>query len=323
VIYLLEINQFILKQGMTKVCENELCAVYEMQENKGDGIIICYQIFPGISVMYNNFHTIENSKRIESENNCLSIHHCREGRIEAETINGEYLYLEPGDVLIEKLDSKYTICSFPLSHFHGITMNISLSESVEGRLNELLDYFNINVMEIKKLFSSESIPIVLHKEEIINHIFNELYILPNKMKKEYLQIKVIELFILLKSIDLSQVNKTQQYFYKSQVEKIKEIKKLITSNLDRHYTMTELAKIYDLSLSALKKCFKGVYGEAIYSYVSNYKMNVAAHLLLKTDESVTTIAGKLGYTNVSKFSEVFKKNYGESPKEYRKINTLF
>ena len=50
-------------------------------------------------------------------------------------------------------------------------MNIFLSESVEGRLNELLDYFNINVMEIKKLFSSESIPIVLHKEEIINHIF--------------------------------------------------------------------------------------------------------------------------------------------------------
>ncbi len=50
-------------------------------------------------------------------------------------------------------------------------MNISLSESVKGRLNELLDYFNINVMEIKKLFSSESIPIVLHKEEIINHIF--------------------------------------------------------------------------------------------------------------------------------------------------------
>ena len=294
---MLEINQFILKQGMTKVCENEICTVYEMQENKGDGIIICYQIFPGISVMYNNFHTIENSKRIESENNCLSIHHC------------------------EKLDSKYTICSFPLSHFHGITMNISLSESVEGKLNELLDYFNINVMEIKKLFSSESIPVVLHKEEIINHIFNALYMLPDKVKKEYLQIKVIELFILLKSIDLSQVNKTQQYFYKSQVEKIKEIKKLITNNLDRHYTMTELAKIYDLSLSALKKCFKGVYGEAIYSYVSNYKMNIAAHLLLKTDESVTTIAGKLGYTNVSKFSAVFKKNYGESPKEYRKINT--
>jgi len=141
---------------MTKVCENEICTVYEMQENKGDGIIICYQIFPGISVMYNNFHTIENSKRIESENNCLSIHHCREGRIEAETINGEYLYLEPGDVLIEKLDSEYSTCSFPLSHFHGITINISLSENVEGRLNELLGYFNINTMEIKKLFLSDN-----------------------------------------------------------------------------------------------------------------------------------------------------------------------
>ena len=104
------------------------------------------------------------------------------------------------------------------------------------------------------------------------------------------------------------------------MEKIKEIKSLITDNLDKHYTMTELAKMYDLSLSALKKCFKGVYGEAIYSYLSSYKMNVAASLLLKTDESVTAIAGKVGYTNVSKFSEVFKKNYGKSPMEYRKIN---
>ena len=317
---MLEINQFMLKQGMNKICEDRVCAVYEMQQDRGNGTIICYQVFPGISVMYNNFHATVNSKRIESENNCLSIHHCKEGRIESETINGEYLYLEPGDVLIEKSDSEYSTCSFPLSHFHGITINISLSENVEGRLNELLGYFNINTMEIKKLFLSDNTPFVLHEEAMINHIFGELYMLPDKVKKEYLQIKIIELFILLKSIDLTQVNKTQQYFYKSQVEKIKEIKSLITDNLDKHYTMTELAKMYDLSLSALKKCFKGVYGEAIYSYLSSYKMNVAASLLLKTDESVTAIAGKVGYTNVSKFSEVFKKNYGKSPMEYRKIN---
>ena len=70
-------------------------------------------------------------------------------------------------------------------------MNISLSESVEGRLNELLDYFNINVMEIKKLFSSESIPIVLHKEEIINHIFmveNKPSVLIDKKLKNLLNI---------------------------------------------------------------------------------------------------------------------------------------
>ena len=95
---------------------------------------------------------------------------------------------------------------------------------------------------------------------------------------------------------------------------------MITGNLEKHYTIAELANMYDLSLSALKKCFKGVYGEAIYSYLSSYKMNVAASLLLKTEESVTMIAGKVGYTNVSKFSEVFKKTYGKNPTEYRKIN---
>lgn len=317
---MLEIDQFMLKQGMNKICEDKFCSVYEMQQNKGDGTIICYQVFPGVSVMYNNFHTVEKPKRLETANNYLSIHHCKEGRIESETINGEYLYLEPGDILIEKLDSKYNICSFPLSHFHGITINIFFPETVEGKLSELLDHFNINIIEIKERFLSENTPFVLHGELMINHIFDELYMLPNSVKKEYLQVKIIELLILLKSIDLSKINRFQQYFYKSQVEKIKEIKDLITGNLEKHYTIAELANMYDLSLSALKKCFKGVYGEAIYSYLSSYKMNVAASLLLKTEESVTMIAGKVGYTNVSKFSEVFKKTYGKNPTEYRKIN---
>ena len=70
-------------------------------------------------------------------------------------------------------------------------MNISLSESVEGRLNELLGYFNINGMEIKKLFASESIPVVLHKEEMINHIFmveNKPSVLIDKKLKNLLNI---------------------------------------------------------------------------------------------------------------------------------------
>ena len=37
----------------------------------------------------------------------------------------------------------------------------------------------------------------------------------------------------------------------------------MTSNPDRRFTMEELSAKYDISVSALKQCFKGVYGTAI------------------------------------------------------------
>ena len=93
----------------------------------------------------------------------------------------------------------------------------------------------------------------------------------------------------------------------------------MTNNPERHFTMKELSAKYDISVSALKQCFKGVYGTAIYTYMRNYRMDLAATLLTQTDEPITTIAGKVGYTNTSKFSEAFKKVKGKTPLEYRKV----
>ena len=53
------------------------------------------------------------------------------------------------------------------------------------------------------------------------------------------------------------------YFYKTQVEKVKAIMSFMTNEPERHFTMEELSEKFDISTSALKQCFKGVYGTAI------------------------------------------------------------
>ena len=58
---------------------------------------------------------------------------------------------------------------------------------------------------------------------------------------------------------------------------------------------------------------------SVRGYMRNYRMDLAASLLTQTDEPITVIAGKVGYTNTSKFSEAFKKVKGKTPLEYRKI----
>ena len=58
---------------------------------------------------------------------------------------------------------------------------------------------------------------------------------------------------------------------------------------------------------------------SVRGYMRNYRMDLAASLLTQTDEPITVIAGKVGYTNTSKFSEAFKKVKGKTSLEYRKI----
>lgn len=74
---------------------------------------------------------------------------------------------------------------------------------------------------------------------------------------------------------------------------------------------------FDISLTSMKTCFKGVYGTSVYSFVRHYKMQSAAKLLKQSDKTIIEIAGMVGYENGSKFAGAFKKVMSVTPKEYR------
>ena len=48
-------------------------------------------------------------------------------------------------------------------------------------------------------------------------------------------------------------------------------------------------------------------------------MESAQNLLVSTNETVLEIAISCGYNNISLFNREFKKTYGATPMEYRKI----
>ena len=53
-------------------------------------------------------------------------------------------------------------------------------------------------------------------------------------------------------------------------------------------------------------------------YITQYRMQEAKKLITTTDEKLVTIAEKVGYSDVSYFSNVFKKFYGISPRSIGK-----
>ena len=137
-------------------------------------------------------------------------------------------------------------------------------------------------------------------------------------KFPYFRTKVLELLVCLSVIEVTDVNDGDTYFYKDKVEKTRAVQKLISENMDQGYTIQSLAEQFDISQTALKDCFKSLYGKPIYTWLKEYRIGKAREYLTERDDmSICDIAGAVGYKSQAKFGAVFKKLCSITPKEYR------
>ncbi len=248
----------------------------------------------------------------------LCIDHCREGRLEHEVGKEAYSYLEVGDLRIDQRIHHTGKVSFPLCHYHGISIIFQM-ETAGNALSDEVRGFSVKLDVLAEKYCGGPVPCVIPGEPAIEHIFSELYHVPMKIKREYFKIKILELLLYLDALELSDHKEERPYFYKGQVEKIKAIQALLTSDLTKNYTIQELSVRFDIAQTPMKNCFKSVYGSPVFTYMRNYRMNYAASLL-KMDKSlkVADVAGLVGYDSPSKFASAFRATMGKSPLEYRK-----
>ena len=182
----------------------------------------------------------------------------------------------------------------------------------------ILDDVFVSPEELEMKFCYEKPYSIMRENISIEHIFSELYSVPENIRKGYHKVKVLELLLFLSGLEYKGESEERRYFSRSQVTAAKEAKKYLLAHLDEHITITELADMLGISSTSLKICFKGVYGDTINGYITNCKMQKAASLLKNTDKSVLEIAGIVGYNNGSKFAGAFRRVMNKSPNEYRK-----
>ena len=69
-------------------------------------------------------------------------------------------------------------------------------------------------------------------------------------------------------------------------------------------------------MNKLKEGFKKVYGNTVYAYLLEHKMNVASQMLTSKNYNVNEVSQHLGYSSASHFINAFKKRFGITPKKY-------
>jgi AraC-like DNA-binding protein len=100
------------------------------------------------------------------------------------------------------------------------------------------------------------------------------------------------------------------------VAKLKKAKDIIIANMAEPPSLQELADTIVLSLKKLKEGFKQIYGDTVYSFLFDYKMEVARKLLESGDHNVNEVGLRVGYSTSSHFIAAFKKKFGTTPKKY-------
>ena len=299
-------------------------AVFRLENQTGSGLVTVYDVFPGIRLFYNDLHLSRiaghESRPIARDTDILVINHCREGRFECEFSWGECGYIGDGDMAVSGLPAPFKSSSYPLAHYHGISITADIlktAKTIDG-ISSLLGTSGVDIGEIKNRLLSKRPYFLVRSSDAVSHIFSELYQAPDALKESYIRLKLIELLLFLSVAKPDEENE-KRYFYRTRINTAKAMRDYMTSHLERQFTLEELSKRFNIPLTAMKNCFKSVFGTPIHAYMREYRIQTASAMLRETDEQVSEIAAKVGYDSHAQFSSAFKAATGSAPSDYRKV----
>lgn len=299
---------------------DDLSTIYKIGCENGCGKMIAFHVFTGVELIYDEFDAANcfcGIQKRQKSDDIMDINYCKEGRSESRIQNGSNIYLGEGDLSINMLCNHPGKVGFPLKHYRGIDIAIHLNEFSDAVLHTLPNV-SIDIQKLREKFCPNNNCFITREMDNIKHIFSDIYTVSQSIQLPYFKLKVLELLLYFKILNISESNEQHEYYLKQQIEIIKQIHDKITKQPQKRYTIESLSNEYGISRTVLKSCFKEVYGNTIGAYMKAFRMQYAAFLLNKTTQDISSIAAAVGYENQSRFGMTFKKVMGKTPLKYRK-----
>lgn len=150
---------------------------------------------------------------------------------------------------------------------------------------------------------------------VLSQLFH--FNLHQSIKKLYFKGKVYELLSLY--FNRAEDTNTESCPFlvdEDNVIKIRKAKDIVIANMAEPPGLQELADQVGINLKKLKMGFRQIYGDSVYSFLFDYKMDYARKLLDSGSYNVNEVGLKIGYSTASHFISAFKKKFGTTPKKY-------
>ncbi len=271
----------------------------------------------GVYVLtYKNEANLSQTIVREIDSNFIQFHFCVKGESKFNFNNGRYTLdvLEEHSLLLYNPQRDLPINLEAETNTWLISVLISI-KNFHGLFSQEADYitFLSEDNKDKKYYKdgriSPSMAIALN--QLINFNLNQ------SIKGLYFKGKAYELLSLyFNRGEEADIEQCPFLVDEANVIKIRKAKDIVISRMSEPPSLNELADEIGLSLKKLKEGFKQIYGDSVFSFLFDYKMEFARKLLESGEHNVNEVGLKVGYSTSSHFIAAFKKKYGTTPKKY-------
>ena len=100
-------------------------------------------------------------------------------------------------------------------------------------------------------------------------------------------------------------------------DQIKKVYQFIEQNYQEKIKLEEVAQLLNMTETTLSRLIRRRTGKSFIDFLNDYRIGFATRWLTETNQSVSEIAFRCGFYNISNFNRIFKKNKGCTPGEYR------
>ncbi len=293
--------------------------IYNVDSSLGEGSIKRICTAPGIDAVFTNIR-VKSKQQIMSRPDFsgLEIFYCIKGRLEMEFENGRRLEVGDSQMCVFSIDCPVKNIRYLKEELVGISIFFMQTEKANESLEKYLGENYVDINSFIESVCKKDVYLVGVPNRYSMDIFMDMEQCPVEQQTEYLRLKALELYLICsRKIGLLGDRKMRQTNLKDNY-KLKDVVSLMKKNLEDPLSLNQLAECIEMNPERLKKMFKSVYKENISVYYRKLRLQHGRMLLLNTDYSVTDVAIMSGYTNPSKFSSAFKKEFNYTPLSYRK-----
>ncbi|MDE0535430.1 helix-turn-helix transcriptional regulator [Tenacibaculum sp. L6] len=263
----------------------------------------------------NNSDETEFFKR-DIDNSYIQLHYCVKGNCKFHFNNNSYTFnvLDKHSIFLYNPQQNLPINLeiLPKTSLVSVLISIEKFHTFFSKEASYIPFLSENNKNKKYYDNAEINPNVLFVLQQILTAQNQ-----SSMRDLYIKGKTYELLSL--HFDSGE-NTSEEYcpflIDDREVLKIRKAKDIIISRMSEPPSLQDLANEVGLNLKKLKEGFKQIYGDTVYSFLFDYKMDHARKLLESNQYNVNEVGLHVGYSTSSHFIAAFKKKFGTTPKQY-------